>query len=197
MDDEPARDDDAVHVVSGAILRDETCLVAERGEEMSYTSRWELPGGKVEPGEAPEEALRRELREELDVEAVVGVHIASGDVECEGRRFKVDVYEVALTGGWPRPVEHARHGWFRAEELDELDWVAPHLPVVAPVQDHLRRRGAGWPPSPASTARRMNQMAAVAMEWATMPLVMGAAVGASTYAMVMASLSTAYSRSRG
>jgi len=59
-------------VVAGLILRDSRILVCQRRRDDSHPLQWEFPGGKVEPGEIPQEALVRELREELGVEATIG-----------------------------------------------------------------------------------------------------------------------------
>lgn len=192
MGDDPEHKPEPVHVVSAAIVRDETCLVAERGAGMSFSERWELPGGKVEPGELPRDALRRELREELAlVDAEVGARIAEGRTSTEGREFRVEVFEVILSGDEPSPVEHSRHGWFRADELDSLDWVEPHQRLLPTVKAHLRRRNAAWPLDPGVYARRMTAMATAASEWATVPLFFGAAVSMSTAALLLASWRTA------
>ena len=63
---------EAVHVVGAAIMNDGRCLAAQRGPSMQMAGKWEFPGGKVEPGETPEVALTRELREELAISAEVG-----------------------------------------------------------------------------------------------------------------------------
>jgi 8-oxo-dGTP diphosphatase len=59
-------------VVAALILRDSRVLVCQRRHDDSHALQWEFPGGKIEPGEIPEEALARELREELGIEAVIG-----------------------------------------------------------------------------------------------------------------------------
>jgi 8-oxo-dGTP diphosphatase len=59
-------------VVAGLILRDSKILVCQRRRDDSHALQWEFPGGKVEPGELPQEALARELREELGIEAAIG-----------------------------------------------------------------------------------------------------------------------------
>jgi 8-oxo-dGTP diphosphatase len=59
-------------VVAALILRDSKILVCQRRRDDTHSLQWEFPGGKVEPGEAPKEALARELREELGVEATIG-----------------------------------------------------------------------------------------------------------------------------
>ena len=179
-----------VHVVSAAIVRDETCLVAERGTGMSFSRRWELPGGKVDPGEAPREALRREVLEELAVDVEVGRRIAVGLWESDGRAFRVEVYEATLAEGSPRPLEHSQHRWLRVEDLERLDWIGPQKPVLGEVRDHLRRRAAALtsPFGPDASVRRMNALAALAAEWATLPMAWTVAATATGYLMIAAGL---------
>ena len=110
-----------VHVVGAAILRQGTCLVARRGAAMSTPLKWELPGGKVEPGESPRQALAREIREELALSIEVGELLGRGESLTEGRRIVLDVYVATLTRGEVRLVEHHSWGWFSAAEIDDLD----------------------------------------------------------------------------
>ena len=81
------------------------------GPEMSFSGRWELPGGKVRPGEEPEEALRREVLEELDLDVNVGPMIASENSQPDERPFQVDVYEATVCSGAPHLQEHSQHRW--------------------------------------------------------------------------------------
>jgi 8-oxo-dGTP diphosphatase len=126
-----------VHLVSGAIIRDDECLVVQRGPTMSFSGRWELPGGKVRPGEEPRDALKRELQEELDVRIVVGPLIARGQSHPGLRDFTVEVYEVVLTLGRPEYREHAQHRWIDADGLEDLEWSEPLAPIVEAVRTHL------------------------------------------------------------
>lgn len=135
-----------VHLVSAAIVRDGTCLVIQRGPEMTYAGRWELPGGKVEPGERPRDALRREVQEELDVEIIVGPLIARATSHPGRRDFMVEVYEIVLTYGRPELREHAQQRWIQAASLEDLDWAEPLEPIVEAIRAHLEvGRGPLWP----------------------------------------------------
>lgn len=122
-----------VLVVAAAIVRDGALLAARRPEGGLLGGRWELPGGKVEPGESPDEALRRECREELGVDvrvdAAIGVPMPLGR---HGRRLAV--YAARLVGGEPEAREHAELRWLGAEDLDDVDW----LPADRAIVPHLR-----------------------------------------------------------
>ena len=125
------------HVVVGALVIDRgRLLLSQRREDQILGLMWELPGGKVEPGESPEEALRRELREELDVDAEVG---RIYDVLFH-RYPEFDVlllvYACKLLG---QPSAHLVRAlrWYAPHELSDL----PLLPADAPLAARLSREG--------------------------------------------------------
>lgn len=111
----------AGHVVAGAVVRDGRVLLAQRNRPPELAGRWELPGGKVEPGESVEDALLRELREELGIEVRGGerfgpaVPLPGGSVLC--------AYRVELVAGEPEAFDHTEVRWVDAHELEEMDLV--------------------------------------------------------------------------
>lgn len=119
-----------VRVVAGAVIRGGRLLAAQRPPEKSEPGRWELPGGKVEPGESDAEALRRELQEELLIDVVVGELLGESLAHQPRRRIQLLAYAAALPHGEPVRVEHTELRWVGADGLDELEWAAADLPLL-------------------------------------------------------------------
>ncbi|GAB2658901.1 NUDIX domain-containing protein [Prescottella soli] len=108
-------------VVAAAMIRDGRLLLAQRTRPVELAGLWELPGGKVEPDESPADAVRRELREELGVEAVAGARIGADVPLRDGMVLRA--YRAELVSGTPRALDHAALCWVDARELLEVDLV--------------------------------------------------------------------------
>ena len=91
---------------------------------------WELPGGKVEPGESPEACLERELAEELGIETRVGALVASHRHAYADRTIELSAYEVELIAGEPRPREHSELRWVAPDELACYELVPADVPLL-------------------------------------------------------------------
>jgi len=118
-------------VVAGLIVgEDERILIAQRRADQELALKWEFPGGKVEPGEAPTAALVRELREELGVTVAVG---RIWDVLFHAYPafdLVMLVYVCRIVDGIPRPVEVADLAWVASADLAQWDILAADLPLV-------------------------------------------------------------------
>ena len=125
-------------VVAGALITRGALLVAQRRRPPELAGLWELPGGKVAPGETESQALARELREELGVEVDVGERL--GDDVPSGAVL-LRAYQVSMTGGELHPHDHTALRWVRGAELDELPWVPADRAWLPEL--HARLRGAG------------------------------------------------------
>ncbi len=108
-------------VVAGALIESGALLVAQRNRPPELAGLWELPGGKVAPGESDEIALARELDEELGVRVTVGARLGA-DVALSAT-VCLRAYVVTRTGGEVRAHDHRALRWVGAGELDELAWV--------------------------------------------------------------------------
>jgi 8-oxo-dGTP diphosphatase len=108
-------------VVAGALIAGAALLVAQRERPPELAGLWELPGGKVAPGETDAAGLARELLEELGVEVEVGERLG-GDVALNGT-MTLRAYRVTQTGGALHPNDHRALRWVTVDELEGLPWV--------------------------------------------------------------------------
>ncbi len=108
-------------VVAGALIAGAALLVAQRERPAELAGLWELPGGKVAPGETDAAGLERELLEELGIEVRVGERL--GDDVALGDAMTLRAYRVTQTGGVLQPNDHRALRWVTAGELDALPWV--------------------------------------------------------------------------
>lgn len=119
--------------VVGAAIRNERgeYLVAQRGETMNQPGLWEFPGGKIEPGESPTDALEREIREELQIEIRALDWIGVGMAKiAPHKQIRLDVYRAELLSGSPILHEHSRIEWLPIARFDSVQWCPPDLPIV-------------------------------------------------------------------
>lgn len=120
-----------IEVVAAVIRDGNALLVCRRAANRSAGGKWEFPGGKVDSGESPEEALAREIAEELDAEVHVGALLDRTVTVVGDVRIDLACYETLLTGRRPnQSTDHDELRWVRVEELASLDWAAPDLPLV-------------------------------------------------------------------
>jgi 8-oxo-dGTP diphosphatase len=141
-----------IQVVSAVIVRSGRVLLQQRDPLDRCGWAWETPGGKVEPGEAPEAALARELREELDVDSLAGGALGSLDFEPGvvpgvDKPWSTTFYRVARMSGTPRAREAVGPGWFLPEELPGLRMTPATGLFRATLADLARASGAEpyWP----------------------------------------------------
>lgn len=139
-----------ISVVGAAIFADELCLVGKRGAGRSFAGQWEFPGGKVEPGELPEAALVREIREELGIEIAVGAWLGRGSAMDGDKEIVLDVYAARHVSGTLSATEHAEVRWLTSTELEQLDWAQADVPIVARVRAALAAARASSVPPHAS-----------------------------------------------
>lgn len=125
----------SIHVVAAAITDVRgRLLLARRGNGRDLAGLWEFPGGKREPGESDEQALVRELREELDITVQVGAPLIQVPQEYPDKFLRLDVRRVTLWNGMPRGVEGQALAWVPLEKLQRYPMPPADQPVVAMLQ---------------------------------------------------------------
>lgn len=120
-----------VRVVGAIIQRDNTVFAARRNPERSAGGLWEFPGGKVEPGETPEQALSRELLEELSIDVSIGPLIERSASEVDGLTIELSCFATTLKG--PDPTSSTDHDsllWVGLDRLHTLDWAPGDVPII-------------------------------------------------------------------
>ena len=122
-----------VIVVAALIIEQRRILVTQRKKDAPHGLLWEFPGGKVKEGEEPREALRRELREELDVEAEVGMIFDAVFYSYPAFPILLLVYRCRVEKGPLKPIGCHDLRWVNLRELEEL--AMP--PADDPIRKHL------------------------------------------------------------
>ncbi|MBM7171643.1 (deoxy)nucleoside triphosphate pyrophosphohydrolase [Streptomyces sp. G44] len=116
-------------VVGAALYDDGRLLAARRSAPPELAGGWELPGGKVEPGERCEDALVRELREELGVEAEVVERVPGEWPLAKG--YVLRVWTARLRSGVPEPLQdHDELRWLAPDQVWSVEWLTADVPAV-------------------------------------------------------------------
>ena len=122
-----------VEVVAAVIRKGDRIVATQRGYG-DFKDWWEFPGGKMEEGETPEEALRREIREELDSEILIGKFLKTVEWDYPNFHLTLHCYMCSLLTEAPHLNEHEAAKWLGADELDSVCWLPADndlLPLIA------------------------------------------------------------------
>lgn len=111
-----------VQVVAAVIIREGRVFATQRGYG-EWKDWWEFPGGKIENGETPEEALRREIREELATEIEVGQRLTTVEYDYPQFHLTMHCYRSTIVSGQLSLLEHEDARWLMPDEMDSVKWL--------------------------------------------------------------------------
>ena len=121
------------------IRRDDRIFATQRGYG-DYKDGWEFPGGKVEPHETPEQALIREIGEELAADIEVGEKLITVEYDYPGFHLSMDCFRATLKEGTKMELlEHEAFRWLSVDELDQVDWLPADIVVVDAIRRELQQ----------------------------------------------------------
>lgn len=118
-----------INVVAAIIVRDGRVFATQRGYG-EWKDWWEFPGGKIEQGEAPEEALRREIKEELATEIEVGEWLTTVEYDYPKFHLSMRCFLCSAVSGRLSLLEHEDARWLSLDELDSVKWLPADLEIL-------------------------------------------------------------------
>ena len=124
--------------VVAAVIRDKERIFATARGYGEYKGGWEFPGGKIEAGETPQEALVREIREELDTEIIVGDLIDTIEFDYPAFHLSMDCFWARIKKGSLTLKEAEEARWLTAETIDSVDWLPADRGLLEKIKEELR-----------------------------------------------------------
>ena len=119
-----------IEVVGAAIIKEDKVLVMQRSNQMTLPGMWEFPGGKVEADETEQEALIREIKEELSVTINILDYINEASYDYDFGTVQLKVYTAEIISGQITLEEHSDGKWVTADELKNIDWAPVDIPAA-------------------------------------------------------------------
>ena len=129
-----------IEVVAAIIQKDSRIFATQRGYG-DWKDWWEFPGGKMETGETPEEALKREIREELSTEISVDKFLSTVEYDYPAFHLKMHCYLCSLLTEALHLNEHEAAKWLKKDELDNLKWLPADLLVIEALKHERKSDG--------------------------------------------------------
>ncbi len=124
-----------IEVVAAVIFDGSKILVTQRGSG-SMAGRWEFPGGKIEPGETEQQALKREIMEELGIIISADSFLLTIEYDYPEFHLVMHCYKCTILFGAPRLLRHSAAKWVTPQELEEINWLPADIQVV----DYLKKQ---------------------------------------------------------
>lgn len=131
-----------VNVVAAVIQKDDRILATQRGYG-EFRDWWEFPGGKIEQGETPEEALKREILEELRMQVRVEDLLGTIEYDYPDFHLSMQCFRAEIEEGAPVLTEHEAVRWLRKDELDQVRWLPADETIIDTIRKIMRKNDAG------------------------------------------------------
>ncbi len=123
--------------VVAAIIRDGNKVFATQRGYGDYKDGWEFPGGKIEPGETPRQALAREIKEELESEIAVGDYLTTIEYDYPAFHLSMQCFWCTIVDGTPVLKEHEAAKWLDVENLGSVAWLPADLTIIELIKEQL------------------------------------------------------------
>lgn len=127
-----------INVVAAIIIKDNKIFATQRGYG-EFKDGWEFPGGKVEQGEAPENAIVREIKEELDTVVEVKEYFDTVEYDYPNFHLSMKCYICTVVSGKLELLEHEAAKWLDKDSLDSVAWLPADLGLVDKLKDYLSK----------------------------------------------------------
>lgn len=127
-------------VVAALIYQNWRFLIARRKRGDTFGGFWEFPGGTVDPGESREAALKREIKEELDIDVDVGREVYRLSAETPNSRITIYLLECKILRGSPRPIDCAEVSWERLNDLKNINFIPGDKKIVEWLEEKYGER---------------------------------------------------------
>ena len=125
-----------IRVVAAIIFNQGKVFATQRGYG-EFKDGWEFPGGKIEPGETPEEAIKREIKEELDTEIEIVKFLDTVEYDYPKFHLSMDCFMCKVVSGDLVLKEHEAVKWLTKENLDSVDWLPEDQGLVEKIKEEL------------------------------------------------------------
>jgi len=121
-------------IVAAIFSRDNKVLAMKRASHKPIPGKWEFPGGKIEPGETPEQAIIREIKEELNIEITNLSHFDNSITTTAEWEVELDCFFVQTETMPTNSTDHDEMRWVEIDKLHELDWLEADIKVIEKLQ---------------------------------------------------------------
>lgn len=136
---------DTIRVVCGIIFDNEKVFICRRKEGKSLAGYWEFPGGKIEESESSEQALKRELHEELEMEVVIKDFIGQSNYNYSNFQIELLGYKCQLINYHGKLIDHDTFEWIDSLKLGEYNFAPADIPLIKILLDKNRPTGPNTP----------------------------------------------------